>query len=337
MSNEILNPAETGLDRLLIHIGFHKTGTSYLQKLIFNDTAGGFRTPVNRHLLRDMFVQTDPFTFDAAVARGLFLPQLEQTVAEHLVPVLTHEQFSGQPAGNGYGLRRREREVSRKEVADRLHASFPEARVLIVIREQRAMIRSIYKWLVCGWEGRLSARIDQFLDQSPLDRGFSPLFHFGYLEYHWVVWYYRHLFGESSVLTLPYEWLGADPAAFVNRIRQFMYLPPTEEVPRAYVNAGKSAATCQVKRWLNRILVSPNRPGTISGSEQWAASFVKKLNRHLPAAIHSASEKALSQQIERLVAGVYAESNEKTSIMTGIDLAALGYEMPSKNPAPLSD
>jgi len=321
--------AEIGYDRLLIHTGFHKTGTSYLQKMVFNNVAMGFYTPIDRHLLRNMFVQTNSFAFDVKAARDLLQPQIYQAVTEHLVPVLTHEQFSGQPAGTGYGLRRREREASRKEVADRLHATFPDARVLIVIREQREMIRSIYKWLVCGWEGRLSARIDQFLDQSPLEHGFGPLFNFEYLEYHWVVQYYRRLFGESAVLTLPYEWLRADPTNFVNRIRHFAELPPINETPHKQVNAGQSAATCHVRRWLNRALASPNRPGTVSRPERWAAVFTSKLNRHMPYAIHSTSERILSQQIEHLVAGTYAESNERTSILTGIDLASLGYEVRS--------
>ena len=319
-------------DRLLIHVGFHKTGTSYLQRLVFNDTTQGFCSPVDRHRLRDVLVRTSPFTFDSAGVRAAFLPHLVQAAHGRLVPVLSHEQLSGQPAGGGYGLRRREREASRKEVAERIHAAFPEARILIVIREQKDMVRSIYKWLVCGWEGRLSASIEQFLDQSPLERGHSPLFNFEYLEYHWIIQHYRRLYGDSAVLTLPYEWLRKDPVAFVNRIREFVDLPPADRIPIERINVGRSAASCQVKRWLNRIVVSPNRPGCVSRAERWAARFSTRLGRYLPGTLHARAEAGLKRQISRLLAGVYAESNANTARMTGIDLRTWGYEMPPDKP-----
>ena len=315
-------------DRLLIHVGFHKTGTSYLQRLIFNDAAQGFCSPVDRHLLRDVLVRTSPFTFDAAETRAGLMPPLVQAAGEGLVPVLSHEQLSGQPAGGGYGLRRREREASRKEVADRIHATFPEARILIVIREQRDMVRSIYKWLVCGWEGRLSASIEQFLDQSPIERGYSPLFNFEYLEYDRIVGHFHKLYGASAVLTLPYEWLSKDPPAFVNRIRGFVDLPAVASIPAGRVNEGKSAATCQVKRWLNRIVASPNRPGSLSRAERWAARFSGRFGKYLPEALQARAEADLKRRIRHLLAGIYAESNARTARMTGLDLTSWGYQMP---------
>lgn len=138
--------------------------------------------------------------------------------------------MSGQPGGGGYGLRRREKEASRKEVADRLHHCFPTALVLIVIREQRDMIQSIYKFLVCGWHGKLSATIEQFLNQTPLDDGYSPLFNMGYIEFHRIIEYYMNLFGQTSVLVLPYERLREDPTYFINQIRLFVDLDPIEKV-----------------------------------------------------------------------------------------------------------
>lgn len=322
---------DSSADRLLIHVGYHKTGTSYLQRLVFNDAAQGFCSPVDRHLLRDVFVRSSPYAFDPAATRAAFLPQVAQVSAARLVPVLSHEQFTGQPAGGGYGLRRREREASRKEVAERIHNTFPEARILIVIREQSAMAHSIYKWLVCGWEGRLSASIEQFLDQSPLEHGYSPLFNFEYLEYHWVIQHFRKLYGDSAVLTLPYEWLRKDPLSFVNRIRVFVDLPHVDRIPTEHINVGRSAASCQVKRWLNRIVVSPNRPGSVSRAERWAARYSTRLGKYLPGAMHARAEADLKQRIGRLLAGVYAQSNDKTARLTGIDLDAWGYEMPSGN------
>lgn len=125
--------------------------------------------PVDRIRLRDIFIQTDPFEFYPKKVRPQIWSNIEKALQDRKVPVLSYEQMSGQPGGGGYGLRRREKEASRKEVADRLHDCFPNARILIVIREQRDVIQSIYKFLVCGWNGKLSATIQEFLDETPLD------------------------------------------------------------------------------------------------------------------------------------------------------------------------
>lgn len=313
--------------RPLIHVGFHKTGTSFLQRKIFNNKESGFCTPVDRIRLRDIFIQTDPFEFNAMKVRADLWPGIDKAIQNHLVPVLSHEQMSGQPGGGGYGLRRREKEASRKEVADRLHDCFPEARILIVIREQRDMIQSIYKFLVCGWHGKLSATIEQFLDQSPLDDGYSPLFNLDYIEYHHIIDYYFNLFGRLSVLVLPFEWLRDDPNKFVNQIRVFVDLEPLQNFPSEKVNEGYSAALCEFRRILNRWIVSPNQPGRYSNIERKADNMCARVNRFIPASLHKKADQKLSMKVEKIVSGFYAESNQKTEDLTRLDLKSIGYNL----------
>lgn len=317
---------DSASNHVLIHLGYHKTGTSYLQKYIFNDADAGFFSPVERHFLRNTFVGTNPFQFDTDEIRDLLHFQTNES-PKNLIPVLSNEQFSGQPYGGGYGLRKREREVSRKEIADRLYSCFPDARILVVIREQREMIRSIYKFLVCGWHGRLSATIEEFLDQSPLEDGYSPLFKLDYLEYHWLIKYYQKLFGKSSVLVLPFERFRDDPVYFVNQIRRFVSLEPVENVPEKKVNVGYSAATCNARRVINRLIVSPNKPGLISNNERRAAKLTSKLNRYIPQSFHEKTERKLASKIDQIVDGYYNKSNQETASLTKIDLESLGYQV----------
>ena len=312
---------------LLIHIGFHKTGTTFLQRKIFNKKENGFCTPVDRIHLRDIFIQTDPFEFDPVKIRADLWPNIDQAFQDQLVPVLSHEQISGQPGGGAYGLRRREKEASRKEIADRLYDCFPQARILIVIREQCDMIQSIYKFLVCGWHGKLSATIGQFLDQSPLNDGYSPLFSMWYIEYHRIVEYYMNLFGQSSILVLPYEWLRDDPNYFINHIRSFVDLDSQQTYQSEKVNEGYSAAVCEFRRVLNRWIVSPNQPGKISKMESRADRLCSRVNRWIPESLHKKTDQELAKKIEKLVAGFYAESNQKTANLTGLDLKSLGYKL----------
>ncbi len=312
---------------ILIHIGFHKTGTTFLQEQIFKSQSLGFASPVERKLLRDIFVGANPFDFDPEATKSLLYPRLSPVEEQGQVAVLSHEQLSGQLSGGGFGLRRRNREVSRKEMADMLHLCFPKAKILIIVREQRDTIRSIYKYLVSGWHGRLSASIDEFLDQRPLEDLYAPLFDFRQLEFHWLDEYYRLLFGSAQVLTLTYEELVADPDAFVRRICAFVELEPKIIPHFSRMNAGASALECRITRPLIRLLASPNRPGASSRNEIKAARLARKIANKCPRWMHLASENRLVEKINKLAQGKYAASNARLRISSGIDLKALGYEI----------
>ena len=313
---------------LLIHIGMHKTGSSYLQRLIFDDVEAGFRSPIPRPLLRQTFLAPDAFAFRPRSARNHLSRFLAREHPNETVAVLSHEQFSGQPAGRGFGLRRRECEIGRKELAHRLHTTFPDARILLVIREQRAMLRSIYKWMVCGWEGRLSASPRQFLDQSPLIDGYSPLFHCAYLEFHHLVQHYQQRFGRQNVLVLPYELLASNPLDFVNRIRAFVDLAPAVRVPESRVNPGRPATLCLFQRPLNRLLASPNRPGQRSFPERCSAALALRISGLLPERLNATFERKLAGTIDLWASDRYAHSNQQTAWLTGLDLRSLGYILP---------
>lgn len=268
--------------RLLIHAGYHKTGTTFLQKYLFVDHNAGFCLPVNKIHLRNSIIRTNPFEFDPKEVRNEYMPAISEAIKMNMLPVLSHEQFTGQPAGSGYGLRRRQREISRKEIANRLYACFPEARILIVIREQKDMIKSIFKYFVCGWQGKLSASIELFLDQTMLKNGYGPLFNLDYLRYHHVIEHYQTLFGSSSVKVLPYELLRDNPLSFVNQINRFTGNDKVDDIQNEIVNETKSASLCALKRFLNRLLVSPNKPGYYSKNEKRASMFINKLDRYIP-------------------------------------------------------
>src|SRR5215218_14466 len=111
--------------RPLLHIGYHKTGTTFLQRRVFPEP--GFSLVAGAKALRPAFVVGDPFGFDPMLVRETFRPAIEKVRERDLVPVLSAERLSGNPHSGGYDS---------KQIAERLAATFPEARVLIVIREQ---------------------------------------------------------------------------------------------------------------------------------------------------------------------------------------------------------
>ncbi len=120
---------------LLIHIGYHKTATTWLQKSLFENAEAGFARPISSHEAIMKLVGPNSFDFEAYQCGAVLLPKIKAAREQGLSPVLSTERLSGLPWYGGYDS---------KELSRRLAAVFPGARILIVIREQKSMLLSNY-------------------------------------------------------------------------------------------------------------------------------------------------------------------------------------------------
>jgi hypothetical protein len=106
----------------LLHIGYHKTGSTFLQRCVFPEP--GFSLVARAKALRPTFVEGDPFGFDARIARETFRSGIERAQREGLVPVLSAERLSGNPHSGGYDSKQiAERLVRRLQVAHVYHTA----------------------------------------------------------------------------------------------------------------------------------------------------------------------------------------------------------------------
>jgi hypothetical protein len=149
---------------LLIHSGYQKTGTTWLQKHLFNNPTIGFAKPFGPREISEALVFPFPLTFDAEQCDSYLAPPFQQARDDGLFPVLSRERLSGSLCGGGYDS---------KEIADRLVRVFPAAKILIVIREQRAMLLSSYQQTV---KGSSCLSLKQFLNQSQREKQRVHLF-----------------------------------------------------------------------------------------------------------------------------------------------------------------
>ena len=124
---------------VLIHIGYHKTSTTWFQKFLFNNSAIRFILPWRNPEILPVLVYPHALDFAPHTCRKYFQAAILEAQNCGLIPALSSEELSGNPHSGGYAS---------KELADRLAAVFPEAKVLIVIREQKSMIVSTYKQYV---------------------------------------------------------------------------------------------------------------------------------------------------------------------------------------------
>jgi hypothetical protein len=310
---------------VLVHIGYHKTGTKWLRGVVFDNPTAGFRwlgkDPAD-HPVRRLLMER-PLDFDAGALRKAFDPLLADTEAAGLVPVVATPSLSGHPFSGGH---------ESKEIADRLRQVLPEARVLIVIREQRSMIASTYKQYVkAGSPSKLSG----FLDPPPKWR--VPAFNFGHFEYDRLIGYYQSLFGRDAVLTLPYEQFVEDGQTFVQRIAEFAgsSIPPEvlERMPSQRWNKGRSALAIAASRPLNHLCPATDVNLSPVLESNLVLALAKRLQRVDPRKIPVTrglavrSEKRLSEQVAEAVGDRYAESNRATAKLIGVDLGAYGWRV----------
>jgi hypothetical protein len=309
---------------VLIHIGYHKTGTNWLQRRFFSDPATGYRwlgkRPGNHPVRR--FVRDRPFEFDPASVRDALEPLLAEAREAGLVPVVSLERLSGSALSGGYDSR---------EIAERLHRVFPEGRILVAVREQRSMIVSTYKGYV---QQGGTAPLVHFLD-SPRSRSVRvPLFDARYLEYDRLVAHYRSLFGADQVLALAFDQFVEDGRGYVERIAEFAGRPVPEEVldrlPYGHRENVRSTSisTLAVVRRLNRLGRRTDVNPVPLAESKLVARLADRLVRTDPLGARSkAAEERLRRRVDEWAGDRYAASNVRLAELIGVDLAGYGWRV----------
>lgn len=306
----------------LIHIGYHKTGSTWLQQAIFRDDRIGFATHETPLPVDEAFIAQNPFTFDASRARATFGSALSDAAERGLVYAISHERLSGDVGTGG---------VDSRMIADRLAESFPGARVLIVLREQRSMLLSIHKTQVRFATQTLEER---WRDRTVIERRRAgPTLE--YFDYDLLVAYYQKLFGADRVLVLPYEALRADALGFVSQIAKFVELPSPTEVPTEAANPSLPAGILELNRYFNKLLRLVGMAERFEGpleerrTKRGQLRALEKLAAFVPSPYSRRVERKWRRSVERIAAGRFGESNARTAQLTGLNLAPFGYDVAS--------
>jgi hypothetical protein len=300
---------------VLLHVGLHKTGTTWLAERLFERPGTpDFVATSHRRLLYSLFINPDYDAFDPAAVKARLDPLAAQAAAEGRVVALLGETLAGRPFHARY----------RREVhAERLQRCFPQARVLLSIREQDAIIRSMYGQFVrFGYTDSL----ESFLARPPAESGFTGILDYGFYDYDRLHALYAGLFGAGQVALLPFEKVLRDPAGAVADLSRFLGRPlapiPAAEAGER-VNPGWStlayAAARQANRfvdrdtpWLGEGFVRPNAVG------YW-------VDRLTPRALRERGARREKAVIRAAVGDFYERSNRAVSDRLGLGLDALGY------------
>jgi len=312
---------------VLLHIGYHKTATSWLQRHLFRHPESPMRAlgKSRPEAPSREIVRIRPLEFDPPTVRATFEPALRRIRDRGLLPVVSNERLSGHPSSGGYDS---------KEIADRLAAVFPEGKVLIVIREQRSVIQSVYKqYVLAGGPSPFGRFVDAPAD--PADR--VPAFDFRFYEYHHLIRHYQDRFGGGSVRVLAYEAFVQDPAEFVRAIGDFAGRPVGDGLIQSLPFGSKlkrtpPATVIGMTRWSNRLTrrTQYNPSPFVDSpwlSEHFRAFARRRVKRIVPVRLVERSDDALRRAVVEAVGDRYARSNQITAELTGIDLGGFGWDL----------
>ncbi|MCB2136896.1 MAG: hypothetical protein KDE08_13275 [Rhodobacteraceae bacterium] len=189
----------------LLHIGYHKTATTWMQQWLFVPEHG-YRQIAGHREAFDHVIGPHGLNFDPSAMRA-HIDNAMGAVEAGEVPVISSEILSGHPFFGG---------IDSDVYAHRLKAILPEARILISIRSQLRILPSVYmQYLLRG--GTMTPA--QFFS-GDVELGFFA-FRPAHFEYDRLVALYQDLYGAGNVHILTQESLKADMDAAVARLAAY--------------------------------------------------------------------------------------------------------------------
>lgn len=194
-----------------IHLGLHKTASTFLQQHFFplySDDLGYLNLRTHAPGFLAYLLHCNDLEWDPGTAISLLEDELRQGDRWRCDRMLiSDEQLCGSPWDNV---------ASRKCLFDRLHHLFPEARYFIVFRNQQDLVQSLYlQYVKMGG----SASWKQFLthDRHPLKFALGS-----YLNYGAYLNYIIAQVGKEMVTCFLYEDMKRDPMSYCTKLAAFL-------------------------------------------------------------------------------------------------------------------
>lgn len=316
------------LDNVLIHIGYQKTGSTWLQRTLFKRDNITFE-PINEkdsgasNLASPFFKGADgnvlsPFDDNQAHINDCLKTYLDNyPIPEGKIPVFSNERLAGNAHAAGFDA---------VHIASRLKSTFPNGKVLITIRNQRSYILSIY-FLYLSRGGTMS--LMRYLN-SRYD-GKRPHFSPHHINYLPLIRHYSKLFGKHNVKVIPLELLETNSDQFVSEIGEFVgrKVDFDRNDLSKKVNKTSNHFINYHFRVGNRLLWSNSLNNYSSLKNRYVGKAVSLMVRASPFFIPPRLDKLRKQKMEieinQWVADRYQACNQELSEEIGMDLSSFGY------------
>ena len=301
--------------RPIVHIGYHKTATTWFQKSIWPSLAS--HDWVARKGTQEALLNPPGMHFDPRAARSVLgLDSRSKPV------VLSEENLSGYIHNGGlHGL-------IGPEMARRIHAVLPEARIVIFVRNQPDAIRASYSQYVAGGG---TYGLDKYLHTYDSVYGAlrapfkAPAFEWEHFQFDRLISLYDGLFGRENVFVYPYEGL-KQPEALFERLEHDLGIVFPEGI-----TAKRGANVSHSQRGMNGLRFANRFTRQSVANKDWVIDppgghALRNVVRFFLKAVPGGPfrlPKRVVEDIERY----YAPSNRRLAELRDLPLAELGYPM----------
>lgn len=315
--------------RPVVHIGHSKTGTTWFQKSFYPAvTSHRF---IDQKIVREALLAPNGLAFDAGQARDLILG-----AAQGMPPLLCDERLSGSNVSGGL------HEMVAPEMARRIKAILPDARILVGIRAQPAMLAAAYSQYVKGGGTYGVKRFlfpDSYFQAGSPYRTQAPRFDLSHFDYQRLIRFYYDLFGRENVHVLLFERFRAGPLKMARELADRLGVEFDEgQVSEGVRNPGLNRNALRAMRLFNLFTARKTR-------DKWYLLHIpglferrKKLHRLLNRLFRAKTtpEELLGPATMRWIEARFAPSNRELAQMLDTDLAELGYAVESPATPPPS-
>ena len=301
--------------KVVFHIGYHKTGTTWLQRYYF--PAHPYIHPIcksqqpwNDPLLQALIATPDG-KFDPDYCSQLIDEKIRLAGADrdnHLV-VVSAERLSGHPYSGGYDSFR---------IAERIRACWKDAWIFYAIRRQSDVIWSFYKQMVR--EG-LPCSFARLFTVRHWD---TPGFDLSFYEYDVLLRKYQGMFGQERVCVLPYELMCIDIQKFLHLLCAFFGIPDipvpvTEKANRGLANRGLA-----LFRIINHFYSSEFNPYPLFSFNKQMLQYVRRVMEKI---FHSIPDTGMPLQDKQgsCISDYYQESNSRLQSLVSWKLKDFGW------------
>lgn len=233
-----------------VHLGIHKTGSSFLQKEFFPKYDGKicFLNRSELSQFKAYVLTTDDFDFDSNKALGFFKDALgEKSDCERVI--ISDEEFYGNPYIAS---------IDRKRNFDRLFEIFGDTLSCVVfLRNQQSLLNSLYNQYV---KTGGTASFDKFLSYKKYPLNFS----LSYLIYDKYISYLKKVLGDDKIKVYLYEDFLENKLETLNDLNYFITnshkdLSAIVDTNRK-VNSSLKNGNIPLLRMINKLTSSPKEP-----------------------------------------------------------------------------
>jgi hypothetical protein len=295
----------------LVHVGYMKAGSTWLQRFLLDNASWGFSKAVNGSFLYHNVILPNALWYDPDAFRDELHEGIQRVHDRGYTPVISHERLAGASVSGGFDS---------AMIADRLHELVPQARILIVIREQRSHLLSMYNEYVANGG---ACSLAGFC--CPPAAAKLPLFDLRFLQYHRLIEWYIQRFGRENLLVLPFEVLAADALKFCRLIAEFGGGRVGDDPPTQRVRKSRGAFATGAERWINfgfyRSASNPSAPFRVPAAKR----IVAILDKAVPTRMDDWVIERRRKYIAHISAGMYEESNRMSQKYMDLDLKDYGY------------